>query len=216
MAGTITALRFQKQNKDRVSVFVDGEYSFSVPALVAVNLRKNQYLSDDEIAELRATGLRAKAYDKAVRFLAVRPRSTWEVRQNLRRYRPKKDRPLNDADIDWVVEKLTAQGYLDDTEFARYWIEQRNRFKPMSPRALRYELRQKGVDNATIESILASATDPAHAALQAARTRLSRWRSVDDETFRKKMIAFLQRRGFNWAVIRDILEQIEAERGTLD
>jgi regulatory protein len=86
----------------------------------------------------------------------------------------------------------------------------------MSPRALRYELRQKGVDNATIESILASATDPAHAALQAARTRLSRWRSLDDETFRKKMIAFLQRRGFNWAVIRDILEQIEAERGTLD
>ncbi len=165
------------------------------------------YLSDQEIGALKTLDLRAKAYDQAVRFLAVRPRSVWEVRQKLERYRSRQKESLAAAHIDWVTDKLLEQGYLNDEEFARFWVEQRNQFKPLAPRALRHELLRKGIAERTIEGVLAGAVDAEAAALQAARSQARRWRMLDEETFRKKMAAFLQRRGFSWAVVRDVLEQ---------
>lgn len=211
MAGTITALRIQKRNRERVNVYLDDEYAFALPAIEAANLHKGQFLSDAEITNLRTLDLRSKAYDKAVRYLAVRPRSEREVRRRLGRYRSKKREKLPDAHIDWVIDKLMAQGYLDDSEFARYWVEQRNRFKPRSPRALRYELRQKGVSDRIIESVLTDGVDAAEAALAAARSRLSRWQHLDEERFRKKMIGFLQRRGFTWHITQQTVEQVWQE-----
>lgn len=207
MAGQITTLQRQKRNSERVSVYLDGVYAFALPTLEAVKLRREQYLSDQEIEALKTLDLRAKAYEQAVRFLAVRPRSVWEVRQKLERYRSRQKESLAAAHIDWVTDKLMEQGYLNDEEFARFWVEQRNQFKPLAPRALRFELQRKGIAERTIESVLDGAVDAQAAALQAARSQARRWRTMDAETFQKKMAAFLQRRGFSWAVVWDVLEQ---------
>jgi len=212
MAGQITALKRQKRNQERVSVYLDGAYAFSLPALEAIKLRREQHLSDDEITALKTLDLRAKAYDKAVGFLAVRPRSVDEVRQRLRKYRTRQKESLAETHIDWVTEKLLEQGYLNDSEFASYWVEQRNRFKPLSPRALRYELLRKGVVEQIVEAAIDGSVDAEAAALQAARSRSRRWQGLDEADFRKKMTGFLQRRGFSWAVMRDVLEQSWQER----
>lgn len=263
MAGTVTSLTFQKRNPDRVSVYLDGKFAFGLAALDAASLKRGQFLSDEEISDLKYLGLRAKAYDRALRFLAVRPRSTLEVRQNLQRYRPQKKRGRSQygqkadkrsrgsqrsdserepgisldvenepaeraaetvdesADraqqaelaaglpqdlIDWVLHKLTDQGYLDDEAFARFWIEQRGQFKPMAPRAIRYELRGKGIDPNMIERLLSQEVDPESAALDAARTRSQRWQHLEYEEFRHKMAGFLQRRGFSWSTAEQAIE----------
>lgn len=211
MAGQITALQRQKRNRERVSIYLDGVYAFSLPALEAVKLRRDQHLSDQEIAALKTLDLRAKAYDQAVRFLAVRPRSVWEVRQKLERYRSRQNERLAESHIEWVTAKLLEQGYLNDEEFARFWIEQRNQFKPLAPRALRYELLRKGIDERTIQTVLEGAVDGETAALQAARGQMYRWQQLDEERFRQKMAAFLQRRGFTWAVVADVLAQLWQE-----
>lgn len=214
MAGQITSLRFQKRNQDRVNVYLDGEYAFALPALEAAKLRKGQFLSDTEIEQLRSLDLAAKAFDKAVRFLGSRPRSEWEIRQNLRRYRPRQADPLTDEQIDGVIDRLKAHHYIDDHEFARYWIEQRNRFKPLGPRAIRYELRSKGVDARIVDSVVEAETDPTTAALTAARSRAERWLPLGEEAFKQKVSALLQRRGFNWDVIREVTQQIWQEHNT--
>jgi len=211
MAGQITSLQRQKRNRERVNVYLDGAYAFSLPEIEAVKLRREQYLSDQEIMALKTLDLRAKAYDQAVRFLAVRPRSVWEVRQKLERYRSRQKESLAEAHIDWVTEKLLAQGYLNDEEFARFWVEQRNQFKPLAPRALRYELLRKGIPENTIESVLDGAVDAESAALQAARSKARRMQRLNEEDFRKKMAAFLQRRGFSWPVVRDVLDKLQQE-----
>lgn len=211
MAGQITSLQRQKRNRERVNVYLDGTYAFSLPEMEAVKLRREQYLGDEEIAALKTLDLRAKAYEQAVRFLAVRPRSVWEVRQKLERYRSRQKESLAEAHIDWVTDKLLTQGYLNDEEFARFWIEQRNQFKPLAPRALRYELLRKGIPEGTIASVLEGAVDADAAALQAARSQARRMQRLDEENFRKKMAAFLQRRGFSWPVVRDVLEKVWQE-----
>lgn len=206
MAGQITSLQRQKRNPERVNVYLDGAYAFALPVLEAVKLRREQHLSDPEIEALKTLDLRAKAYDRAVDFLAIRPRSVEEVRQRLRRYRSQQKESLAAVHIEWVIDKLLEQGYLNDDEFARYWVEQRNQFKPISPRALRFELRRKGIADQIIEPVVEGSTDAESTAAQAARSQIWRWRGLDKESFRKKMAAFLQRRGFSWEVVRDVLD----------
>jgi regulatory protein len=149
MAGTITTLRYQKRNKNRVNVYLDDQFAFGLAAIEAARLRVGQALSDDDIARLRRQDDVERAHERALNFLSYRPRSEAEVRRNLR----KKD--VTDEAIEAVVERLTRAGMLDDREFARYWVENRLQFNPRGARALGHEMREKGVPVSIIDDTLA-------------------------------------------------------------
>lgn len=199
--GEITLLEVQKRNKERVNVYLDGEYTFSLPIIEAAKLRKGQVLDEQEISELREIDSIARAVDRAVNFLSYRPRSIDEVRRNLE----KKD--IAESVIDLAIEQLIALGYVDDTAFARFWVENRSQFKPRGQRALRYELRQKGVNDAIISEVLGD-VDDYNNAYKVAQTRIQRFKGTDIDTFRKKMGSFLQRRGFNYDTTKEVVNQI--------
>ena len=205
-------MRLQKRDRERVNLFLDGRYAFPLAAIDAARLWIGQRLSDEEIEELKATDLRSRGYNKTLRFLAVRPRSQAEVRRNLQDYSPRDGRRLSESQIEWIIAKLHEYHYLDDREFARFWVEQRNQFRPVAPRALRYELRQKGVADGVAEEIINELSDAALACETAARSRLRRWQDETDPLrFRRKMGSFLQRRGFDWDVARDVIDRIWQE-----
>ncbi len=209
---TITAIRFQKRDKERVNLFLDGAYAFPLPAVVAGELRIGQRLSEREIGALKEADLHSRGYNRALRFLAVRPRSQAEVRRNLEAFRPRGGRRLREAQIESIIARLHEQKFLDDRAFARFWVEQRNRFRPVAPRALRYELRLKGVDDSVAEEIIDEMSDAASACEAAARSRLYRWREETDAMqFRRKMGSFLQRRGFGWDVAGEVIDRIWQE-----
>jgi regulatory protein len=134
-------------------------------------------------------------------FLSYRVRSSQEVRRKLR------EKKFSDTAIEAVMERLERVGLLDDETFARFWVENRETFKPRGARALRYELRQKGVSDDDIEAVLAD-LDEEDSAYRAAQQRIRRYQQVDEATFRKRMGAYLSRRGFNYAIIRDVLDRI--------
>ena len=194
MAGTITALKFQKRNKERVNVYLDGEYAFGLNAIEAARLCKGQVLSDAEITTLKAEDEQNRAFDQAVRFLSYRPRSRVEVERYL------SGKGFVGELVANVVTRLEHANYLDDEAFARFWVENRERFKPRSQRALRYELRQKGVSNQIIARVLNGLDDEA-AAWHAVEGRLSRWANLSREELRKKVTGYLSRRGFDYGTI---------------
>ena len=200
MAGTITALRFQGRNRERVNVFLDGRFAFALMATEAARLRKGQLLTDVEIAALRGEDERQRAYDQAVRFLSYRPRSRAEMAHYLR------GKHLDESVIDEILERLTQAGYLDDEAFARFWVENRSCFRPRSRRALEYELRQKGLSRQVIVQALGSLDDEA-AAWQAVRHLLPRWSALDDDRLRQKIAGFLGRRGFGYEVIDAVFKK---------
>jgi len=202
--GVVTALEIQKRNKERVNVFVDGAYAFSLSLMEAASLRKGQTLTEADIARLRGEDAIIKAVDSAAHFLGYRPRSTAEVRRNL----AEKDVPPEV--IDAAVERMTALGYLDDEAFARYWVQNRGEFKPLSQRALRQELRQKGVDHPVIEVVLEDVGE-ADLAYKAAQTQLRRLRRATHKDFHTKLANFLQRRGFSYSIARDVIQRLVDE-----
>ena len=135
----ITALEVQKRNKERVNVYLDDEFAFGLSLMEAAVLKKGQTLSDEEIDQLKQEDAIVQAVDHAIRFLSYRPRSSQEVRQNLSK------KKIPETVIESALERLENLGYLDDSAFVRFWVENRNSFKPMGARALSYELRQKGI-----------------------------------------------------------------------
>jgi regulatory protein len=86
----------------------------------------------------------------AARFLGTRPRSADEVRRRLR------DAGYRADLVEGALDRLTELGYLDDAAFARAWVESRDRTRPRGARALRDELRRKGVAAADAEAALAA------------------------------------------------------------
>jgi len=207
MAGQITGLRFQQETADRVNVYLDERFAFGLPALEAARLRVGQFLNDAEIEQLQIADLAQKTYDRAVRFLSYRPRSAAEVRRHLART------VEDEALIAAVLDKLGKQGYLNDAEFARYWVENREQFRPKGPRALRQELRQRGLAGETIETALAE-VDPANGAYTVARQRAARLADLavsEPDVFRRKLSDFLARRGFDYGTIRDVVRRLAEE-----
>ncbi len=200
MAGTITALRFQKRNRDRVNVYLDGRFAFGLPAIVAARLRVGQTLGEEEVAALRGADDIERAYERALGFLSYRPRSEQEVRRRL------SQQGLSDDTIEAVVQRLLAAGLLNDEEFARYWVENRTQFRPRGVRALRYELRSKGLSAPAIASALADTDDEA-SARRAAEKVVGRLDHLPAPEFRRRLGAYLGRRGFSYAVIEPLVEE---------
>ncbi|HOA23272.1 MAG TPA: RecX family transcriptional regulator [Aggregatilineales bacterium] len=203
MAGTITALVVQKRNKERVNVYLDGEFAFGLALAEAIKLKKGQTLSDEDIARLKALDEIEVVHERALNLLSHRPRSAEEVRRKLRDSKQE----FSDTAIETVIERLERAGLLDDEAFARYWVDNRERFNPRSARALRHELRQKGVSNQVVDRVLAD-LDEQDAAYRAAQAKVRRYAHADEAEFRKRMGGYLSRRGFAYGVVRDVLDRL--------
>lgn len=212
----ITALKQQHKNKERVSVFLDDEFAFGLPMIVAQlnGLRKGDELTEDRIQQLRYEASVEAGKSSAERFISYRPRSVSETRKNLTKkgYEP--------DIIDIVIEWCHKVHILDDSAFARFWVEQRETFKPRSQYAMRQELRQKGVDSDVIDVAIA-VTDEVVSARKAATKRIERYRHLEKREFNEKLGRYLQGRGFHYGVIRQVLDEIhdsieEEKRGQED
>jgi len=206
MEGKITALREQKRNKDRVNVYLDGQYAFSLGAQLAAGLKEGGFLSAAELQALQRQDYFANAYKKALDYLAYRPRSRKELSDYLWGKR------VPEGIIEEVLEGLAREGLVDDLAFAQYWVENRERFRPRSRAMLRYELCRKGLDEGVISEALA-AVDEEESAHRVARQRASRYIRLDERSFRRKMSQFLRRRGFTYHLIREVVDSLLQQRG---
>jgi len=214
MPNIITALKVQEKDKTRVNVFLDDAYAFALTLNAALGLHKGQVLSEAEIEQLKQVDERQKAYTKALYFLGFRPRSRAEVEK----YLAEKECPP--PVIVEVIQRLLDEKYLDDETFARQWLENRELFRPRSARALRYELRQKGIENRVVDEVVNGVDDEA-AAWAALEPKLTRWLTLEQTEFNKKVTSFLARRGFPYDVTRRICKRAWAtlerhENGEMD
>ena len=146
----------------------------------------------------RAACYRAK--QDAIRFLAQRMRSHAEVRRRL-------EKTYSSHIVEQVLEELPAQRYLDDAAFAQQWRQHPERRRPRGQRVIRQELLRLGIESEVIREALAGfdATDNAY---RAALTLARRLAGSDCTRFRQRLWPFLQRRGFDAAVIQNVVRHL--------
>jgi len=203
----ITRLQLQQNNKERVNIFINEEYAFSLELMLAAGLKKGQTLTDAEMATLQAEDENKRAYAAALNFLGQRARSQTEVEQRLQQ------RDFSPEAITQTLERLQREGYLDDATFGQQWVANRQRFRPRSERALRYELRRKGMESPLIDEVIEEAAiDEDAAAWAALEPKLARWQGLERAQLMQKAGGFLARRGFGHAVARRAVDRAWAAR----
>jgi len=163
------------------------------------------------------------AMDIAVRFLASRPRTRWELERRLRRG------GVDESVVAATLDRLETLGYVDDAAFARWLGEQRDRHAPRGQRLLEAELRRSGVPAEVIAAhrvehanperppedaaLPADESDRAHDAL----ARHLRGRPMPaDPRARRRIGMFLMRRGFNAETVRTAMREVGEVEGTDD
>jgi regulatory protein len=124
-----------------------------------------------------------------------------EVKRQLRK------KQVADDVIDQVIARLTEAGLLDDKAFAKYWVENRETFRPRAGRALRFELKRKGLSDAAIKQVLGT-IDESESAYRAGAARAPRWRGLERREFMEKLGAFLVRRGFSYETAKEAAKRL--------
>jgi len=204
MTKKITALTAQKKNHERVNVYLDGEFAFGLARIVSAWLQVGQELSEEKIASLQSADSLEAAYQNAIRFLSYRDRTEAEVSQHLRQ------KGVPEELISQVLDRLHHSKLIDDQRFAKRWVENRSEFRPRSRRALDYELQRKGVQKQAIQQALES-FDEDEMAYRAVQKQYRKFQNLEWPEFRRKMVAFLARRGFTYETTAPIVARVWAE-----
>jgi len=210
--GTVTAVRAQKNDPERVSVYIDDEFAFGLAAEIAIRegLRKGRSLSVEEQAILLAHEQKARARQAALDFIAHRPRTETEVARRL------EQRGFDGHLAADMVAWLRELGYLDDEAYARSFVAERASRKGHGPRRLRADLLRRGVAPDIVERAVETSIDHDELRGTAQRLAAERWERLCDEPDprkrRKRLADFLARRGFGYELIREVVAALERER----
>jgi regulatory protein len=203
----ITRLVVGKGHANKVKVYLDGKYAFSLEAAVALEarLRIDQELNQSKLEKLEHENQLKKALAAANRLLSFRPRSERELKLRLTQ------KGFDAVIVVESLEYLKEHGLVDDAAFARYWAENRANFSPRSQRLVTLELRQKGVSSDVAEQ-MSGEVDDAAAAYTAGAKRASRLDISDYEEFRRRLGEYLRRRGFGYDIINRSVKRLWQEK----
>ncbi len=147
-----------------------------------------------------------KYLESAIRFLGYRPRSEKEVKDNLL----KKKAPTEI--IDKIISWLKEQRFLNDEEFAKWWIEQRTTFRPKGIRIVKLELKQKGIGQDIIDKVLQSSElriqNDDESAKKIVEKKIGKYKDLPKYEIYQKLGAHLARRGFDWDTIKSSIDEV--------
>lgn len=194
----ITSIKQQAKRRDRYSIYVDDKYTFSLSeaALLESGLASGQELTKEQVGEYKRKSADDKLYSQALRYVAMRPRSTWEIELYLQRKQASP--PL----IEQILNKLSLIGMVDDEKLARAFVHDRQLLRPTSRRKMILELRKKHVADEIIERVLEADATAEQAALQAVIERKRRQTKYQDN---EKLMQYLARQGFSYSDIKEAL-----------
>lgn len=148
---------------------------------------------------------KARARNNAYALLRMRPRSEHEIRTRLR------EKGYDDSLIDEVTNDLKRLNDIDDTAFAKFWVESRMHLNPAGDVVLKHELKEKGISDSIIEATLdakAKNYDEYEVAFNMARERFERFKRLDRQKAAKRLYDFLVRRGFKYENVQRIIEEL--------
>lgn len=111
--------------------------------------------------------------------------------------------------IDLTIDRLLEQKFLNDIEFAKSWIESRQKYKGKSKFILKRELQKKGIEEEIIEKLLNESEDDFKVAKDLFERKKGRYEHLPKMGFKAKISQYLGRRGFSWDIIKEVLKESE-------
>lgn len=198
----ITSIKQQVKNAERVSVFIDGKYSFSLSLdeLINQKLKNDMQLNPAQIKQLKKISADGKLRQRALEWVMNRPHSIREFKDYM--YRKKAEPDLTEK----LISEFSDKKYLDDEKFAAWFIELQVR-RTKSNRAIRAELFKKGISGEVADSAMESQAVSEESRLKtlvAKKSQLLKYKKNPP-----KLAKYLTSQGFSYNDVRSELEKMD-------
>jgi len=206
---TITKIEKQKKNKDRWNVFIDGAFACGVNSdtLLKFQLKSGDEIDENKLKEIRDFDEYLYSKKIAFDFLSYRIRSEKELKDKL------KGKDISHTSIERTIEHLKELKLINDEEFARQLISEKLASKPVGKAVLRQKLIQKGISFKLSDEILKeyfSEDNEKEFVISNFDKYFRRVEGLDRQQKRKKMFDYLARKGFDFDIIKQVInEKIE-------
>ena len=146
----ITKLEQQKNNKKRMSVFIDGEFSFGADnfTLLSLHLNEGDEISEEKLAVIKNTAVFEDAKNYAARLISTRSYTEKSMREKLVSH-------IGDSEIvDKTISFLKEYKLIDDYDYATRYAHDLVHLKKLGMSSVRWKLKEKGISQSIIESVL--------------------------------------------------------------
>lgn len=194
----VTAIVANPRRNGRFSVIVDGSLAatLSLEAIERLQLSVGTVLDERLHAALQREAMIVATYDRALNMIALRARSSSELRRLLIR----KGEPAELVDV--AIERLVRAGFLDDASFARQFTRSKAVGAGLSRRRVQQELARRGVARAIADVAIAEVfdeerVDESDNLERVARKKMKSLASLDATVQRRRLYSFLARRGYD-------------------
>ncbi len=147
--------------------------------------------------------------DYALRVLSFRPRSTHEMREKLTLFA--KRRKISETSIETILQDLTEKKFIDDLEFVKWWVQQREAFRPKGLTVVKAELRRKGIPSDVIAEFFSQKNEGSsefELAYSVVMKKQRMWEKLPYIEKKEKLIGLLARRGFDWDTTHNVIDTI--------
>lgn len=212
----VTQVEQQKKSKNRFNIFLDGLFAFGADEDLVVSRRlvPGKLLDTFDVESILFEAQVGKLMERIYGLFNVRNRSEKEVRdylKNLSFKRKVKDQEeISGMMIESTIEVLKRKNMINDARFAKDWVEARRKSKQKGKIALKQELYQKGIDREIIEEVISgqvTVDSDERIAHQALEKKLKSWKNLPDMEAKKKAYEYLMRKGFEYSVVKDVVEK---------
>lgn len=208
----ITSVEAQKNSPHRFNIFLDGQFAFGADEdlVVDYHLSLGKMIDQITLEKLLFEAEVGKLMERMYRLFNIRQRSEKEVRLYLQKLLFKRKiqgkQEFSQEAVELLIKKLHQKGLLSDEKFAKAWVESRSKKKGKI--ALKLELLKKGIAKDTIDEVLEqNPVDERLVAKQLLEKKLKIWKSISPKELRIKAYQFLMRRGFNFEIIKTVVEK---------
>ena len=215
----ITKLEQQKRNTSRFNLYIDDRFLAGISAntLAKFNLYKGKEVEEDLLSDILYQELKQRFLDRSVSYITRAPKTVFQLRKYLRELKYKKKGKWFDEKLetdfekifDEVVERLIEMKLLDDKNFAEMFIESRIKNKPRGKFVLVSELISKGVDKEIAKEVCNELIEDEYDILK--RTFYKKYKSYSLALNDQKKIAYLQRKGFSYDLIKKFAQDESEE-----
>lgn len=195
----ITNIEIQKNRKDRVNIYVDGEFFCGTQLYVVVknHLKQGQEIDENKLRDIIFESEKNDALNKVAKLLEKSIKTEKQIRTYL------KGKGYGDHTIDHVVEKLLEYKYIDDVMYMEMYI--RSYSKKYGKQKMKSELLQKGIKKDIIEERLEEFESPEEV-LQKLADKFMRNKEVTMQNL-QKLRNHLASKGFGWEEISSIVSK---------
>ena len=204
-------LKVVKKGKNDVTIQLDDDkyLILKLEVFLKSGLKKGDEISEDRFSFLIEQNKLFYIKQKAFRLLGRRQHSSSELRRKLW------NKDYEQKLIDEVIEDLSKNGYIDDTEFIRVFVAEKSKTKNWSRKRIKSELIKRGLDSKLIDKILSeqySESDFDNASTVAKKkVEVLTKRNLEKKELRTKLSTYLFSKGFDYEVIKDVVNQILKE-----